>query len=84
LDDTIEDHLPGTNRGTGFKFSEYTPAALMETVRRALGTYHDPEAWEGLMLRGMEADFSWDRSAGIYLQVYQDLVRKKNSASAHE
>ena len=84
LDDTIEDHQPGTNRGTGFKFSEYTPAALMETVRRALGTYHDPEAWEGLMLRGMEADFSWDRSAGIYLQVYQDLVRKKNSASAHE
>ena len=80
LDDTIEDHQPGTRRGTGFKFSEYSVAALMEAVRRALTAFRNRPGWEELMVRGMAADFSWDRSARTYLQVYEDLVRKKSSA----
>jgi starch synthase len=80
LDDTIEDHQAGTRRGTGFKFSDYSPAALMEAVRRALTAFRDRTGWEELMVRGMAADFSWDRSARTYLQLYEDLVRKKSSA----
>src|SRR6266542_6603328 len=40
LDDTVEDY-DGWNRGTGFKFREYTPAALLLSARRALDTYRD-------------------------------------------
>ncbi len=35
LDDTIEPWDPITSKGTGFKFSEYSGEALLETVRAA-------------------------------------------------
>jgi starch synthase len=79
LDDTIQDHRPENPGGTGFKFSDYTPAALLEAVRRALAAFRDRAGWEELMVRGMTADFSWDRSARAYLQIYGDLLRSKNS-----
>ena len=80
LDDTIEDHHSGNQRGNGFKFKDYSPSALLDAVQRALRVYRDPHAWEKLMIQGMAADFSWGRSAQTYLQVYQALVRKKTSA----
>jgi len=79
LDDTIEDHRPGNRQGNGFKFRDYSPSALREAVGRALQVYGDPFAWKELMIRGMAADFSWDRSARTYMQVYQDLVGGKTS-----
>jgi starch synthase len=80
LDDTIEDHPSDNQRGNGFKFKDYSPAGLREAIRRALRVYRDRPAWERLMVRGMNADFSWDRSARIYLQVYEGLARKKTAA----
>jgi starch synthase len=80
LDDTIEDYRPEAGLGTGFKFKEYSPAALMEAMRRALAAYRDRGAWERLMTRGMAADFSWDRSARAYVGVYEDLLRQRKSA----
>jgi starch synthase len=80
LDDTIEDYRPETGLGTGFKFKEYTSARMMEAVRRALEVYRERPAWEKLMIRGMAADFSWDRSARAYADLYRDLLRKKSAA----
>ncbi len=80
LDDTIEDYQPETQRGNGFKFKEYSPSCLLEAIRRALQVYRGRISWEGLMIRGMAADFSWERSARAYLEVYQTLVRKKTGA----
>jgi len=80
LDDTIEDYSPGTPRGNGFKFRDYAPSCLLEAIHRALTAYQDRSAWGKLMIRGMAADFSWDRSARTYLEVYQDLARKKTAA----
>jgi starch synthase len=71
LEDTVENWNWHENQGTGFKFSEYTPYALLETVRWALRTFHYPESWRTLMLNGMSRDFSWDRSAEQYQEVYQ-------------
>ncbi len=80
LDDTIEDYHSKTQGGNGFKFKDYSPSGLFEAIRRALQVYRDRSAWEKLMIRGMIADFSWDRSARAYLELYQDLARKKTSA----
>ena len=38
LDDTVEDACV-EREGTGFKFREYTPGALVAAVRRALDRY---------------------------------------------
>ncbi|HET7825611.1 MAG TPA: glycogen synthase, partial [Anaeromyxobacter sp.] len=73
LEDTVED-FDGWMHGTGFKFRDYTPSALLLGVRRALDTFRDRRAWRALVLRGMAQDFSWDRSARSYEALYRTLV----------
>jgi starch synthase len=73
LEDTVED-FDGWNRGTGFKFREYTPHALLLAMRRALEAWRDQRAWRALVLRGMAQDFSWDRSARGYEALYRTLA----------
>ncbi len=72
LEDTVEDY-DGWRRGTGFKFKEYAPQALLLAVRRAVETYRDRRAWKGIVSRGMAEDFSWDRSASSYEALYAAL-----------
>ena len=75
LDDTIE-AFDGQS-GTGFKFSEYTGAALLDAIEQAIGTYHQPQVWLQLVANGMREDFSWGRSARQYLEIYEALQKRK-------
>jgi starch synthase len=75
LDDTIEPFDAASGRGTGFKFSEYTGAALMAALREALGAYADKASWRRLQANGMAKDFSWNASALEYGRLY-DVARK--------
>jgi starch synthase len=75
LDDTIDDVDADPVHGTGFKFAEYTPAALTTAVRRALARYADRAGWQRLMREGMRRDHSWRRAALQYLDVYRALRR---------
>jgi starch synthase len=75
LEDTVEDY-DGWNRGTGFKFRDYAPAALLLAARRALDTWRDRRAWRGLVSRGMAQDFSWDRSARRYEELYGTIAAR--------
>ena len=74
LDDTIVDYDEASATGTGFKFAEYTPEALFRTLRRALATYQRKREWHELVGRIMTLDFSWNRSAHLYLELYRKLV----------
>lgn len=69
LDDTIEE-------STGFKFREYTGLALADAVRTAVQEFHDREAWEAMMRRGMRKDFSWKASAAAYSALYAKLLER--------
>ena len=71
LDDTVTDASDAGGRGTGFKFEDYTPEALVGAVRRALEAYRRPESWRTLQRRAMEKDYSWDVSAREYVKVYR-------------
>lgn len=75
LDDTIQE-FDGAH-GTGFKFSEYSAAALLEAIQKALATYRQPPAWARLMQNGMSQDFSWTVSARAYAQIYEQLCAAK-------
>ena len=44
LNDTVLDVDPGTWRGTGFTFDDYTPEALLGAIRRALAAFRQPTA----------------------------------------
>ncbi|HEY6100297.1 MAG TPA: glycosyltransferase, partial [Anaeromyxobacter sp.] len=73
LEDTVEDY-DGWKSGTGFKFRDYHPAALLLATRRALEVHRDRRAWRGIVSRGMAEDFSWDRSAARYEELYSKLA----------
>jgi starch synthase len=76
LVDTVRPFNPKNGQGNGFLFAEYHPAALMQALGAALATYPNKKAWTRLQKNGMRADFSWDRSAGEYVKMYQRLRRR--------
>src|SRR6185436_3470331 len=71
LVDTVRPYQPNSPHGTGFLFSNYHPAAMMQALREALQVYAQPRAWRRLQVNGMKKDFSWERSAAEYVKVYK-------------
>jgi len=76
LVDTVRPYNPTNGQGNGFLFSEYYPAAMMRALGAALAAYPNKKIWTRLQKNGMRADFSWDRSAGEYVKMYQQLRRR--------
>jgi starch synthase len=70
LDDTIEAYDVEHGTGTGFKFAEYTGAAMLRSVRQAAHLFADQRIWRRIQLNGMAKDYSWKASAGEYAKVY--------------
>jgi starch synthase len=75
LSDTIQD-IQKSPQGNGFLFRKASAAALATTLRRALKTYRNKTYWTDMQLRGMDKDFSWERSAQQYAQLYKELVNR--------
>ena len=75
LQDTVED-FDGHRRGTGFKFKDYSPVALLTALRRALDVYRDARAWRGIVERGMAQDHSWGASAAQYESLFGRLLHR--------
>jgi starch synthase len=73
LKDTVEDFDPEQETGTGFVFGPYEPDVLMAAIERALRVYGDYKAWTALRWRAMSMNFSWDRSADAYSNLYKQL-----------
>jgi starch synthase len=74
LRDTIEEFDPKTGRGNGFVFDNYEVRDLLEAVDRALALFNRKEEWATLVRNAMAVDFSWDRSARAYLDLYHKLI----------
>jgi len=74
LKDTIQDFDPETAKGNGFVFSSYKVQDLLLAVDRALELFPRRTKWRTLVKNAMSADFSWSRSARVYLDLYQKLV----------
>jgi starch synthase len=71
LNDTVLDVDLETCRGTGFRFVDYTPQALLAAIRRALAAFGNRPLWRRIQKAGMRQDFSWDASARQYVEVYE-------------
>jgi starch synthase len=81
LDDTIVPFDRTGGEGNGFKFRPYDATAFLLTLKEALEAYRHPDAWRALVLNGMATDFSWDRSARRYLELYQGLAGKRTGGT---
>ncbi len=78
LTDTVINYDLYTDTGTGFSFTNYSAQEMLIAVKRALNLFSDPQRWHDLVVRGMSQNWSWERSAEKYLELYQK-VRRKNA-----
>ena len=74
LVDTVSHHNPIEKTGTGYCFGLYESLDLYTSLIRASESYLYRDNWVELQKRGMSQDFSWQRSAQRYVQLYQELV----------
>jgi starch synthase len=83
LADTVTNYDNGpADTGTGFVFNWTETDALYNTLRWALDTYHNrPEAWQRMQQRAMKTDFSWANSARQYIDLYQNIIDRRGSAT---
>ena len=79
LADTVDDYNPRSNAGTGFVFNEFESLAMGIAITRAFENYRHRLTWQGIEKRAMEKDFSWEKSAQKYLDLFFKAVdlRKK-------
>jgi len=77
LEDTVEQWNPEQGTGTGFKFRDYDPAQLNQAMLEALSTFSNKEDWKQLMINGMGQDFSWEKPAREYVDVYEKVRRHR-------
>jgi len=80
LEDTVEDYDLKTGQGTGFKFKEYTPKAMLSAMRRAVRVFQMKHEWKQLVRSAMKGEFSWNRAAGEYTRLYELAVAKRKGS----
>lgn len=74
LKDSVRDYDPATNAGTGFVFADYDAQAMLGAIDRGLAAYGEKKLWTDLRRRAMAMDFSWERSARLYSDLYRGLA----------
>jgi starch synthase len=75
LADTVKNFNQETGEGTGFMFDDLTPQAIYNTVGWAVWAYYNRRSQiETMRRRGMEMDFSWEKSAQKYIGLYEETL----------
>ena len=67
LKDTVK------NLKTGFIFKNYISQELLNVIKKALKVFQNKKTWKQLQINGIKQDFSWNKSAKKYLEIYQKL-----------
>ena len=70
LRDTVMPYNKYTGEGNGFSFANYDAWEMRDTVKTALGCWHDKEVMHGLINNAMQADFGFELSAQEYAKLY--------------
>lgn len=73
LYDSIKDYCEQDGRvmGNGFTFANYSSEELYDRICAALDLYADRTRWKRLYRKVMNEDFSWEKSAKEYIELYK-------------
>ena len=71
LYDSIKPYGAG---GNGFTFASCNPYDMLYVIHEAIDVYKKKSAWEELMKKAVNTDFSWLHSAQSYKQLYEELL----------
>lgn len=80
LADSVQNFNAAKDTGYGFSFKSFTPEAFLTAVVRAVETYHNKIEWRKIMRRAMEQDFSWNKSAEKYFDLYNRAIQFRKEA----
>lgn len=78
LNDTIKAWNEFTGEGNGFTFTNYNARDMLYTIRRALNFYRLKEEWADIVRNCMRQDFSWNKSAEEYMELYSGLINRQS------
>ncbi|OEH93138.1 starch synthase [Bacillus solimangrovi] len=73
LNDTVQSYDEHTGNGNGFSFMNYNAHDLLFTIERALQFYRKKDMWKQIVTHAMEQDYSWEKSAKEYDELYRNL-----------
>ena len=73
LADSVTDVSEGKT-GTGFVFDEATAPELLGAIERGVELYRRPKDWRRVQRNAMKQDFSWEKSAGEHMSLYNELL----------
>lgn len=78
LAETIIDYDLDNKEGNGFSFKEFSSKDMLNAINRALRLYkEESDTWRMLVKRALSLDFSWNRSAGKYMDLYNLAMNKR-------
>ena len=72
LADTVRHFGPEDMEGNGFVFEDFVASGLMWALNQALA-YYDTPHWPLIVRNAMACDFSWDKSAKAYIELYEQM-----------
>ena len=72
LRDSIKDL--GAPDGNGFTFQTYNADDMLDAIHRAQRLYFDSGCWNEAVLNALSCDFSWNRSAQAYTNLYKHVL----------
>lgn len=77
LKDTVQPYNMFENTGNGFTFDRYESGLLYDAVNRAKTLYFENrKSWDDMVIRDMNKDVSWEKSAKQYKDMYVGLTPK--------
>jgi len=74
LADTVQAFDSEKGTGNGFDFVTYNAHDMLDAVRRAVNTYYNKDLWKIIMKNAMKGDYSWNKSAKLYKDLYKSLT----------
>jgi starch synthase len=75
LKDSVGNYSEENPQGRGFTFANINGDDMVAALGRAVQLYaEEPDQWKALMKQDMQADFSWNVSAGAYEDVYRKVT----------
>ena len=73
LADSIVSYTDDKVKGNGFVFNNYNAHEMLYAIKDAVFTYGDKDVWNNIMRSAMTTDFSWNKSAAEYEELYDKL-----------
>jgi starch synthase len=74
LKDTVVPYNAFTGEGTGFSFANYNAHEMKDCIERALRIYQTKNTWKEIVKSCMSQDFSWEKSAREYKELYHNII----------